>query len=259
MSILSKIKQGVANSGSSMAKIVFVKADSKTRVRFLQEIEDAVEVIIHDSFDQGINALCRTHLGEDCPYCETEGLRTRPAYVWSVWEVENKEVKLFVGYANNFNPLPSLVSMGETYGTLMDRDYVIQRDGKGTNTRYSVVPMDKVKFKNTKAKPYPKAKLIDILEKAYPVNEADETGKKNGKKKSKKQEEPEEDEDEDEDENDYENMSPKELYMECIERGLTAKKKQKAEYYIKMLEKDDEKNKDDDEWEEEDDDEEGDW
>lgn len=262
MSLLSKIKTGVANSGSSKAKIVFVKADSKVRIRFLQEIEDGLEVKIHDHFDRGINALCQDHVDGECPYCSDEDLRHRQAYVWSVWDYDAKETKLFVGFANNFNPLPSFVAMYESYGTIMDRDYVIQRDGKGTNSRYSVIPMDKVRFKNSKAKPLIKSKAIDILDKAYPVNEED-AGEKKASKKGKgrtKDEDPEETEDDDIEENDYESMSPRELYMECIERGLTAKKKQKTKYYIDMLLEDDEKAEDgwDDE-EEDEDDEDGDW
>lgn len=260
MSILSSIKKGVATSGSNKGKVIFVKADSKVRIRFLSEVEDGIEVTIHDHFDKGINALCLDHLDAECPYCDDSELRTRKAYIWSVWDFDAKEVKLFVGFANNFNPLPSFIALYESYGTLKDRDYVIQRDGSGTNSKYSVIPMDKVKFKNPKAKPYTEEKLIDILSKAYPVNESDEVSKKNGKKKNKKKPDPEEEEDDEEEENEYEEMSPRDLYMECVERGLKAKKKQKAKYYIAMLEEDDEKtNKDDDDWEEDDEDEEDGW
>lgn len=270
MSILGNIKKGVASSGSNRGKVLFVKSGTKKRVRFLHEVESGLEVTIHDSFDKGINALCLTHLGEDCPYCEDgDGIRTRQAYVWSVWDVDDKEVKLFVGYANNFNPLPALISMYESYGTLIDRDYVISREGTQTNTRYGVVPMDKVRFKNTKAKPYTEEKVIDILSKAYPANDDTEdeeekpakkktAGKKKPPVKRKPDPEPEEDEDDDIEENEYDAMSPRELYVECIERGLKAKKKQKKEYYIDMLVEDDEKTEDG--WDdEEDEDEDGEW
>jgi hypothetical protein len=260
MSILGKIKKGVETSGSNKTKVLYTKDGSKSRVRFLSDMEDATEVIIHDSYDRGITAVCRQHFDEECPYCDDEDMRHRTAYVWSIWEHDAKEVKLFVGYPNNFSPLPALVGMCEAYGTLVDRDYVISQTGKGTNKQFSVVPMDKVKFKNSKAKAYSEEKLLDILSKAYPVNEADVVGNKNGKKKPKKrQEEPEDDdEDDDEDETDYTEMSPKELYMECVERGIKGvKKKQKAKYYITLLEKDDAKDGDD--WEDEEEDEDDEW
>lgn len=267
MSLLSDIKKGVANSGSSKGKIVYLKPDSKNRYRFLQDIEDGMKVIIHDSFAEGITALCGEYTGVECPYCETEGMRHREAYIWSVWDVEGKEVKLFVGYANNFNPLPNLIAMYETYGTVTDRDYVLQRDGSGTNSKYSAIPMDKVRFKNTKAKPYTEAKALDILAKAFPIDDVEEEEDKPAKKKpnkkaapkGKRKPDPEPEEDEDED-NEYEEMTPKELYMECVERGLAAKKKQKAAYYIDLLEEDDEAkgNDDEDEWDDEEEDEDGD-
>jgi hypothetical protein len=263
MSILSNIKKGVESSGSNKGKVIFIKDGAKVRVRFLSDVENGIEVMIHDHFDSGINALCLSHVDGECPYCDNDSLRHRTAYAWPVWDYDAKEVKIFVGYANNFNPLPALIGMYEAYGTLTDRDYVISRNGKQTNTSYSVVPMDKVKFKNPKAKPYTEKKLLDILSKAYPVNETDLTQNKNGKKKKPKIEDDEDfdNEEEESDENDYTSMSPRDLYMECVERGLKGvKKKQKAKYYIDLLEKDDKSNSnDDDEWEEEEDEDENEW
>lgn len=258
MSILNEIKKGVASSGSNKGKVIFIAKDSKKRVRFLTNVEDAIKIKMHDSFDKGINAICQKILGKKCPYCKDDSIRTRDAYVFSVWDPDSKEVKIFVGYANNFNPLPNLVAMYETYGTLLDRDYVLQRDGGGTNTRYSVVPMDKVKFKNTKAKPYTKKKLIEILDKAYPVgdDDSDDDDYEDDDDELENEDDTydEDDDDLDDDEMDYKEMSAKELYMECVERGIKAKKKQKNKYYIKLLEKYDEENDED-----EDDDEEDDW
>lgn len=261
MSLLGKIKDGIQKSGTSKSKILFVKKDSKVRVRMLQEIEGGTTVTIHDSFEQGINAVCREHFGEECPYCEREDLRHREAFVWSVWDHDAKEVKLFVGYANNFSPLPALIAMAEAYGNWTDRDYVINRTGSQTNTSYGVVPMDKARFKNSKAKPFSSKETLKVLGEAFPVNEEDEvkSKKKGGKKKPPKQEEPEDDDDyEDDETSEYEDMSPRELYRECLERGIEAKKKQKAAYYIELLEADDEEDDyddDEDEWDDEDEDE----
>jgi hypothetical protein len=257
MSILSNIKKGVANSGSNKGKVLFIKADSKRRIRFLADIEDGMQVVLHDHYDKGINALCQKNIGKKkCPYCGDDEMRTRDAYVWPVWDYDSKEVKLFVGFANNFNPLPALIGMYEAYGTILDRDYVITRSGSSTNTSYSVVPMDKVKFKNSKAKPLAEKKMLDIMAKAYPVDDTEDDQDDDN--------EPDvDDEDEDEEEEDggtedYTEMSPKELYMECVERGLKAKKKQKPKYYIAILEEDDKKNSGDDDWDDDEEDEDGD-
>lgn len=275
MSILSNIKQGVANSGSNKGKVLYFKDGGKVRIRFLAEIEDGVQISQHDKFDDGINFFDQEQInGEAHELQEDPDVRHRQAYVWPVWDYDAKEVKLFIGYANNFSPLPALIGMFESYGTIKDRDYVITRNGSQLNTSYTVVPMDKVKFKNKKAKPWPEKKILEILDKAFPAPDADDEddeapkkkSNKNKKKKGKKKPDPEPEEDEDDDEvEDYSEMSARELYMECIERGIEAKKKKKASYYIELLEEDDEEDEDEedleeDEWDEEDeDDEEDEW
>jgi hypothetical protein len=276
MSILSNIKKGVANSGSNKGKVLYFKDGSKLRIRFLAEIEDGVEITQHDKFDDGINFFDQEIInGEAHELQEDDSVRHRTCYIWPVWDYDAKEVKIFIGYANKFSPLPALVGMYESYGTIMDRDYVISRSGSQLNTSYTVVPMDKVKFKNSKAKALSEKKILSILDKAFPApgneldvdDEDDKPAKKSSKKKGKKKKpepEPEEDEDdEDEETGDYSDMSAKELYMECIERGIKAKKKKKAPYYIDLLEEYDEEQEDEDEdeddWEDEDDDEEDDW
>lgn len=250
MSILSKIKKGVKQSGTNKGKVLYLKPDSKVRVRFLQDVEDAVIAKKHDSFEKGIDVLCQKHVGKKCKYCKDDSLRTREHYVWSVWDHDAKEVKLFLGLPNNFSPLPALIGMYEAYGTLLDRDYVINRTGSGTNTSYSAVPMDKVKFKNTKAKPYSEKKVIDILSKAFPVDDSKDT---DDDYEEDYEDDDIEDTDDDED-NEYGDMSARELYEECIDRGLDVKKKKSKDYYIDILLEDDLENEDDDDDEDEDDD-----
>ena len=252
MSILDDIKKGAANNGSNKGKIIFVKDGDKKRLRFLNDIEHAIKISFHDDYDSGVNIVCQKHLGKKCPNAihKSESMRTRDGYVFSVWDHDAKEVKLFVGFANNFNPLPQLAAMFESYGTLKDRDYVIKRDGKQTKTSYTVIPMDRASFKNKKAKPYSKDKMLKVLDKAFQdgLDDPDEV-----------EDDDVEDTKDDAAIEEYEDMSPRELYMECIERGLEAKKKKKAAYYIDILVEDDKEDKDDeDDWEEEEDDEEDD-
>ena len=83
---------------------------------------------------------------------------------------------------NNCTPIPALMAMYENYGTICDRDYVISVSGKQQNKTFSVVPMDKVKFRNEKAKPFSEKAILKMLDNAFPcdadVDEDDEDEKK---------------------------------------------------------------------------------
>jgi len=287
MGLVDKIKQDVKRSGQNKGKFIFFREGQKIRIRFLTDMDDGMEVTFHDSFEKSINVPCQDLFGRGCPYCEEEGLRTRSQYIWSVYDYEAKEVKLFMFPVNNCSPVPGLMAMFENYGTLTDRDYVISVSGKGTSKTYSVVPMDKVKFRNEKAKPYAEKAILKMLDKAYPsdvedddADEEETTSRKrsnkasktsNNKKTSKKKPEPEDDYDdddydddfededdwgEDEDEADYSEMSAKELYKLCKERNIKVQPKKPAKFYIKQLEEYDqaqddwgEDEDDEDEWE----------
>lgn len=281
MGLLSEIKKDAKKSGQNKSKFIYFREGQKQRIRFLQDMDDGLQITFHDSFEQSINVPCQEHFDRDCPYCNDDTVRTRSQYVWSVWNYETNEVQLFMFPVNNCSPLPALVAMYETYGTLTDRDYVISVTGKQQNKTFSVVPMDKVKFRNTKAKPYSESQVLKMLDKAFPCDaaESDEEDDedytpKNKKKKqrpaktSTKKDVDEDYEDEDYDEDmseeeedtddvDYESMSVKELYKLCKSRNIDVAPKKSQKYYIKQLEEYDEQNEDwgdddeDEEWEEE--------
>lgn len=273
------MKSEIQKSGGSKGKILFIKDGSKKRIRFLCDAEDGMELTFHDSYSEGINALCLEEMGKDCPYCERDELRTRKLYAWSVWDYDSKEVKVLLYAANNCTPIPNIIAMYEAYGTLLDRDFVISRTGSGQNTSYTVIPQDKAKFKNSKAVKMSKKELLKVVAKAFPVNPEDaddddedfedegkkkKSSKKPPKKSGKKrdedydddyEEEDEEDEDfdeEDEEEEDYEDMSAKELFNLCKKRGLKVEKGKKKSYYIDILEDADDEEDEEDEWEDED-------
>lgn len=269
MGIVDSIKRDAKKSGQNKGKFIYFREGTKVRLRFLIDMDDGIEVKFHDSFEQGINVPCQEYYDRDCPYCEDDSLRTRSQYVWPVWNYEAKEVQLFMFPVNNCSPVPALMAMWETYGTITDRDYVISVQGKQQNKTFSVVPMDKVKFRNTKAKPYSEEKILEMIDKAFPFDDdnddEDERPKKSSNKsKSKK---PVDDDYEDDDydsedwgddtnEVDYSEMSPKELFGLCKERDIEAKPKKPAKYYINLLEEydaaqddwDDEEDDDDEEW-----------
>ena len=208
MGLIDKIKQDVKKSGQNKGKFIYFREGQKIRVRFLTDMDDGMEVTFHDSYEKGINVPCQELFGKNCPYCDDDSLRTRSQYIWSVWNYETKEVQLFMFPVNNCSPIPALMAMYENYGTITDRDYVISVSGKQQNKTFSVVPMDKVKFRNEKAKAYSEKAILKMLDKAFPCDatesdDEDEAPKKRapkstGKKNTRKPE-PEDDVDEDDD------------------------------------------------------------
>ena len=275
MGLLDKIKNDAKKSGQNKSKFIYFREGQKQRIRFLQDMDEGMEIVFHDSFEQGINVPCQELFGRECKYCDDSDLRTRSQYCWSVWNYETSEVQLFMFAVNNCSPVPALVSMYEAYGTLLDRDYVISVSGKQQNKTFSVVPMDKVKFRNTKAKPYSKKAVLQFIDKAWPSDEEsdeddeDYTPKKKPSKSTKKtrddydveddyDEDVDVDDEDEDDDNDYESMSAKELFQLCKKRKIDVMPKKSQKYYIKLLEEYDEAQSDwgddedeDDEWEDE--------
>lgn len=267
--LINAIKNDIKKSGANKGKFIYFREGQKQRIRFLTELDDGMEVVFHDSFAKGINVPCQEKFDRDCKYCEMEGIRTRSQYVWSIWNYETNEVQLLMSPSNNCSPIPALVAMNENYGTIMDRDYVISVTGKQQNKTFSVVPMDKVKFRNNKAKPYSETAVLKMIDKAFPADDDEDNedeeeyrpkkSKKTVSSKSAKKAVEEDDEDwdeEDAEEIDYEEMTEKELYKLCKKRDIEAKPKRTKNYYINLLE---EYDKAQDDWDDNDDEEEDDW
>lgn len=263
--LVSSIKNDVKKAGANKGKFTYFRPDQKQRFRFLTDMDDGMEIVFHDSFEASVNVPCQEIFDRECPYCEDSGLRTRSQYAWSVYNYETKEVQIFMFPVNNCSPVPSLMAMYETYGTLLDRDYVISVSGKGPDKTYSVVPMDKNKFRNAKAKALSESKVLEYLDKAFPADVDDEDDepksksrkpaapktKKPGKAKSKP--EPEEDDDWEDalpDTDELEEMSAKELYNLCKERDIEAKPKKPVKYYVDLLEEWRDNNTEDDDYDE---------
>lgn len=272
MGILNRIKEETKKSGQSKGKFMYFREGEKKRVRFLTEFDDGIEVLFHDSFEQGINVPCQEMYGKDCEYCEMEGLRTRSLFAWSVYDYDAKEVKILMQAVNNCTAVPALMALYENYGTLLDRDLIITRSGKQQSTTYAVIPQDKNKFRNEKAKAMSEDRILKYLAQAYPDENAsddededfdEKPARKNKNTKSKpasvnkRKSEPEDEDWDDENEDmDYSEMSAKELYQLCKERDIEAVAKKSEKYYIRLLEEYDQADEDwnDDENDDEDDD-----
>lgn len=280
MGLVDKIKADVKKSGQNKSKFIYFREGNKVRIRFLNDMDDGMEVTFHDSYAASINVPCQEPFGRACHYCDDESVRTRSQYIWSVYNYDAKEVQLFMFPVNNCTPIPALMAMYENYGTITDRDFVISVSGKQQNKTFSVVPMDKVKFRNEKAKPFSEKAILKMLDKAFPCDIEDENDDddeddapkkrpaKAAPKKATKKVEEEEDDDYDADEQwedddveddvvDYSEMSAKELYQLCKEREIKVAPKKPAKFYINQLEEWDKAHEDwsddedDEEWEDE--------
>lgn len=268
---LNNIKNEIAKSGASKGKFLYFKENTRVRVRFLTDMEEGMEIDFHDSYALGINVPCQENFGRECKYCDMEDLRTRKQYAWSVYDYEAKDVKILMMPVNQCSPVAALASLYDSYGTLLDRDYEIKQVGSGQGKTFSVVPMDKSKFRNTKVKPLSDSAILKYIDKAYPADnneieeDEEEVPKTNKRKQNKsssknpakmsKPEPDEEDWDEEEDENNYDDMTAQELYKLCKKRDIECKPKKSKEYYIDLLESEDDEDEEDwdeeDEWEDE--------
>lgn len=243
MGILDKIKQDAQNSGQNKGKFFYVKDGEKRRIRFLQDMEDGIEVVMHDNYELQIKVPCQEIFDRDCEYCERDDLRTRVNYAWSVYDYDSNDVKVLMYPMNNCTPVGAIAAMYENYGTLLDRDYIIGVSGNGTNKAFSVIPMDKSKFRNEKAKPFSRSAFLKVLDKAYHNEGSDFEEDKQKKGSFKRKKDPKNDGFMNEpDPIDYSEMTPTQLYKLCEEREIEAEPKMKAKYYINLLEEYDEEN-----------------
>lgn len=199
MNFIKHMKEQIAKSGTNKKEIIFFSKDTVKRVRFLQELDAGFEIDFHNDYNAHIYQPCldpENH--EECPCCQ-DGVNIQEQYVWSVWDYDTSSVKIILQKATGISPIPALIEMYEEYGTLMDRDYKIKKIGQGTGGSFSVTPLDKERFKNSKAKPFTRKQVDEILKKAYIEDSESDTDdeeeeevkpKKSSKKAAKKRKEP---------------------------------------------------------------------
>ena len=228
MGILDKIKAEAAKTGGSRGKFFYVKDGEKSRIRFLQELDEGLEVPFHDSFEKNINVPCQKMFGRECPYCGESALRTRSQYVWSVYNYEYDEVQILMYPMNQCSPLGQFVAAHEQYCTITDRDYVVACTGKRQNKSFSVMPLDKLAFKIANVKPFSREALIKMIDAAYPCNlqgsgaAAEEDFSVPFDRKNAAGADDVE--------------QAKALYKQCKEKGLHVEPRKSAESYKKQLE-----------------------
>lgn len=171
-SIVQMMKERISKSGKGQKDIFYVKKDGRVRVRFLTDLEEGVVIPFHTKWKE-FNHPCLKLYGRNCPNCHNNDANTADNFVFTVWNYETKRTELFMYKATKCTPMPALVTMYETYGTICDRDYVISRQGEATDTVYTVVPMERKRFKGDE-QPFSKKQIMKMLLKAYPPESEDE-------------------------------------------------------------------------------------
>lgn len=230
--VVEKMKQRIKEAGNSKRTVIYFSPDSKRRVRFLTDLDKAEEYVFHSNFQKGIESLCQEHVDKACPFCniEEEGFSTYTKYVLSIFDYDSNEVKVMAVKATGVTPIPSLIEYFEQYGTLLDRDYIIKKVGKGMSGSFVITPMEKETFKNKKAKPFQGKTLLKLLEKSFPVpaeyadedldidvDDEDEVVSKKSSKSNKKRKEKKSIEDK------LEELELDELKEICFELGMSKK------------------------------------
>lgn len=213
--MLNKIKSKIAKSGGAQSKIFYIKADTKKRIRFLTEMEEPIELLFHDSFEEGINTPCLKHFGKQCPHCGDQDMRHRELFGWAVYDYDDSEVKIILWAANNFSPLPQALDYYEEYGTIRDRDYLLKRSGSGLNTTYTLMPKAKKKFKKKVDTPN-ETEMMKIIGKANGVLEIDESKLSTGKDMEDNQDDFEDEDDDFEVEEDWNAVDEEKTMEEAL-------------------------------------------
>lgn len=219
MSILKEIQSESKKGGGALSKVFWVKSGDKRRVRFLTDFEDAVKVPWLSNFQRKIGCVNPTFYGGKNPYENDEEVKQETMYMWQVFDYESNSVKPFIYKATQCTPVPHLAVAFETYGTICDRDYMINCNGEQKDKVMPIMGLDKSKV-DPKAKKLmkllSKKAVIDIFKNAWPI---DMQG------------------DPDDGEEDYMSMSKKELYNLCKERDIEVPSKPKEKsFYVALLE-----------------------
>lgn len=225
-SILDRIRTNVERKGGTKGAMFFVKKDTKKRVRLLRDMDDGVEIIIHDQYP-GKTVPCLKHWGKECAYCTDQAYRTRSNFAWPIWSYDDGDagsVKVLIYKANDQTPIKAFLDNFEEFETVTDADYIIKRTGEGFDTRYGVIrgkegklPKEIKKAIEEAGGIYDAAKLLEIVGAAFDIDdeladaddledmdeapEAQATSEKPAKKaKKEKKSKKSDDDDEDEDE-----------------------------------------------------------
>lgn len=240
--LLDKIKAESTKVAKSQNKKFYTRDGDMKQIRFLQDLDDGYTIKYHEKYENGNMTVtpCLEEFDMDCPYCNDASFKDVTMYVWSIWDYDAEEVKLFMYKYTSKTPLPHIFEHFKINGTLIDRDYVIKQIGERTNKSFMIMAQQPSKFRNTKVKAYSQQAVWNMIKKADANIKDDEEILDNEELEVMK--------------TDYDDMSVVELYKECIKREIKIAKKLDRSDYLKALLDDDKKvdewsDDDTDEWE----------
>jgi hypothetical protein len=137
--------------------VLYFKANEKHKIRLLSD-ELPAQVFYHSCRDESGGFIKVRCIGSrnGCRFCEANNAEQyikvansdrpypfRSEYVGPVWVYELNQVKLLVGKQNWEKGIKPL---GESYGTLANRDLEVLRQDVGGQVSYTVIPLDVSQF-----------------------------------------------------------------------------------------------------------------
>lgn len=232
-SFLDKLRKQIAESGQSKKGFWFVKDANKRRIRFIRgsDLEQAVTIIWHSKWvgqQAEVDSPCLKQYDKDCPFCGVEGVNTREKHCWTVYDYEAGERQIFMYPANRNSPVAHLAANYEEWNTLCDRDIVVKRTGKGTDTVYSIIGNAPSKFRVEGIKALSEAKILELVWKAFGQGSLDDyedldESADDDEEEEEYDEEEEETEEETEDDEEYDDEEETELPVKAKKKTVAKK------------------------------------
>lgn len=152
---MKALKQSLQKGGSNSAWIKYIPKNGMMNVRFIQEPEEWVNYVEH--YDQTIRKSYPCNGESSCPGC-VSGERKSYRYLTNAVDTDNDRViplQLPKDLANR------LVVKYEKWGTLIDRDIELTRQGEGLDTVYDLDPGLQDRKKIDKYQPLDLLKVLD--------------------------------------------------------------------------------------------------
>lgn len=163
--LLDRMRKDQERAKQGDGLLFFLKEGDKKDVRFLRDLEDAVEVPWHFYYDRGesevvVDSPCLKAYGRECPHCGSEEkkvAKTQMRYAYPIYQYEGTDktkgrlmIFCFNVSSGQFSPMGPLMDFYEEAddGDLRKRDFRISLSGTGLNKKYKVVPSDPKTFRH---------------------------------------------------------------------------------------------------------------
>lgn len=162
------------SSGGGFAGFFRLRPDSKVRIRFLKDFEEATAITFHTRWEDDqcmYDHPCFLHFEDkgDCPHCNDRKGRSQTLYHWPIYNYETKQVEVFGFKQAKTTPIQALAEVYKENNSITEFDIVINRTGGGFDTKYttSVIASSVGPFKKAGVKPFSKKKILRMVSEAY--------------------------------------------------------------------------------------------